>query len=161
MGKLLDNDENIEVIYTRKNDTFIELHERGTIAQNSKADLFVSIHCDAFGNSVVNGAGTFVLGLHENDRNFEIAKKENSVILLEDNYKEKYDGFGSYFQYCSWPGTGGYRFKLCLALWLYTAAAADINSDAGSGYRKQQSNSCLCDISVKHRVFSCHDIDVA
>jgi len=93
VGKLLDNDENIEVIYTRKGDTFIELHERGTIAQNSKADLFVSIHCDAFGNSVVNGAGTFVLGLHENNRNFEIAKKENSVILLEDNYKEKYDGF--------------------------------------------------------------------
>ena len=93
VGKLLDKDKDIEVIFTRKDDTFIELHERGTIAQNSKADLFVSIHCDAFGSSVVNGAGTFVLGLHENDRNFEIAKKENSVILLEDNYKEKYDGF--------------------------------------------------------------------
>lgn len=93
VGRLLDDDKNIEVIYTRKDDTFIELHERGTIAQNSQADLFVSIHCDAFGSSVVNGAGTFVLGLHENDRNFEIAKKENSVILLEDNYKEKYDGF--------------------------------------------------------------------
>ena len=93
VGRLLDGDKNIEVIYTRKDDTFIELHERGTIAQNSQADLFVSIHCDAFGNSGVYGAGTFVLGLHENDRNFEIAKKENSVILLEDNYKEKYDGF--------------------------------------------------------------------
>ena len=92
-GKLLDNDKNIEVIYTRDDDTFIELHERGTIAQNSKADLFVSIHCDAFGSTTVNGAGTFVLGLHENDRNFEIAKKENSVILLESNYKEKYGGF--------------------------------------------------------------------
>jgi len=93
VGKLLDAEKNIEVIYTRKDDTYIELHERGTIAQNSKADLFVSIHCDAFGNSSVYGAGTFVLGLHENDRNFEIAKKENSVILMEDNYKEKYDGF--------------------------------------------------------------------
>jgi N-acetylmuramoyl-L-alanine amidase len=93
VGKLLDAEKNIEVIYTRKDDTYIELHERGTIAQNSKADLFVSIHCDAFGNSSVHGAGTFVLGLHENDRNFEIAKKENSVILMEDNYKEKYDGF--------------------------------------------------------------------
>ncbi|MCF6347708.1 MAG: N-acetylmuramoyl-L-alanine amidase [Flavobacteriaceae bacterium] len=93
VGKLLDADKNIEVIYTRKDDTYIELHERGTIAQNSKADLFVSIHCDAFGNANVHGAGTFVLGLHENDRNFEIAKKENSVILMEDNYKEKYDGF--------------------------------------------------------------------
>ncbi len=93
VGALLEKDKNIEIIYTRKDDTFIELHERGTIAQNSKANLFVSIHCDAFGNSGVHGAGTFVLGLHENDRNFEIAKKENSVILLEDNYKEKYDGF--------------------------------------------------------------------
>ncbi|MDY7393784.1 N-acetylmuramoyl-L-alanine amidase [Aureibaculum sp. 2210JD6-5] len=93
VGKLLKADKSIEVIYTRDDDTFIELHERGTIAQKSKADLFVSIHCDAFGQSSVHGAGTFVLGLHENDRNFEIAKKENSVILLEDNYKENYDGF--------------------------------------------------------------------
>jgi len=93
VGDLLEADKNIEVIYTRNDDTYIELHERGTIAQNSKADLFVSIHCDAFGSSSVHGAGTFVLGLHENDRNFEIAKKENSVILMEDNYKEKYDGF--------------------------------------------------------------------
>lgn len=93
VGDLLEKDKKIEVIYTREDDTFIELHERGTIAQNSKADLFVSIHCDAFGNPKVHGVGTFVLGLHENDRNFEIAKKENSVILMEDNYKEKYDGF--------------------------------------------------------------------
>lgn len=93
VGELLDADKNIEVIYTREDDTFIELHERGTIAQNSNANLFISIHCDAFGNANVHGAGTFVLGLHENDRNFEIAKKENSVILLEDNYKEKYEGF--------------------------------------------------------------------
>ncbi len=93
VGKLLDAHKNIEVIYTRDDDTFIELHERGTIAQNSKADLFISIHCDAFGKTSVHGAGTFVLGLHENDRNFEFAKKENSVIFMEDNYKEKYDGF--------------------------------------------------------------------
>ncbi|RPD98648.1 N-acetylmuramoyl-L-alanine amidase [Aureibaculum marinum] len=93
VGKLLKADNSIEVIYTRDDDTFVELHERGSIAQKSKADLFVSIHCDAFHKSSVHGAGTFVLGLHENDRNFEIAKKENSVILLEDNYKANYDGF--------------------------------------------------------------------
>ena len=93
VGKLLAKDKNIKVIYTRKDDTFIELHERGGIAHNAAADLFVSIHCDAFHNSSVNGASTFVLGLHENDRNFDIAKKENSVILLEDNYEQKYDGF--------------------------------------------------------------------
>ena len=93
VGKLLQKDKDIEVIYTRKDDTFIELDVRGDIAQKSKANLFISIHCDAFSSPYAYGAGTFVLGLHENDRNFEIAKKENSVILLEDNYKEKYAGF--------------------------------------------------------------------
>jgi len=93
VGKLLENDKNIEVIYTRDDDTFLELHERSNIAQKSKADLFMSVHCDAFVKSSVHGAGTFVLGLHENDRNFEIAKKENQVILLEDNYQENYGGF--------------------------------------------------------------------
>jgi len=93
VGKLLEADKNIEVLYTRDDDTFLELFERSNIAQNSKADLFMSVHCDAFGKSSVHGAGTFVLGLHENDRNFEIAKKENQVILLEDNYKANYDGF--------------------------------------------------------------------
>lgn len=93
VGKLLEKDKDIEVVYTRKDDSFIELHERGKIAQNSNADLFVSIHCDAFHKSSVYGSGTFVLGLHENDRNFEIAKKENQVILLEDNYQENYGNF--------------------------------------------------------------------
>ena len=93
VGALLEKDKNIEIIYTREDDTFVELFERGSIAQKSKANLFVSIHCDAFGNSNVHGAGTFVLGLHGNDRNFEVAKKENSVILLEDNYEKNYDGF--------------------------------------------------------------------
>ncbi len=93
VGKLLKADNAIEVIYTRDDDTYLELFERGEVAQKSKADLFVSIHCDAFGKSSVHGAGTFVLGLHENDRNFEIAKKENQVILLEDNYKTNYGGF--------------------------------------------------------------------
>ena len=93
VGKMLEKDKDIEVIYTRKDDTFIELDVRGDIAQKSKANLFISIHCDAFSSPYAYGAGTFVLGLHENDRNFEIAKKENSVILMEDNYKEKYAGF--------------------------------------------------------------------
>jgi len=93
VGKLLEKHKDIEVIYTRKDDTFIDLNVRGDIAQKSKANLFISIHCDAFSSSYAYGGGTFVLGLHENDRNFEIAKKENQVILLEDNYKEKYSGF--------------------------------------------------------------------
>ncbi|WP_117883322.1 N-acetylmuramoyl-L-alanine amidase family protein [Aureibaculum luteum] len=93
VGKLLKSDESFEVIYTRDDDTFIELDQRGKIAQKSKADLFVSIHCDSWVKSSVHGAGTFVLGLRGNNGNFRIAQKENSVILLEDNYEEKYDGF--------------------------------------------------------------------
>ncbi len=93
LGKLLEADKNITVIYTREDDTFIELNKRGKIAQNSKANLFISIHADSFSKESVHGASNFVLGLHENDRNFEIAKKENQVILFEDNYEEVYAGF--------------------------------------------------------------------
>ena len=68
------------------------LYKRAQIANNANADLFISIHCDAH-NSNAYGAGTFVLGLHANERNFKIAQKENSVIFLEEDYEEKYDGF--------------------------------------------------------------------
>ena len=67
---------NIEVVYTRKKDVFIDLFVRGKIANKAKADLFVSIHCDSH-TSQAYGAGTFVLGTHRNQTNFEVAKKEN------------------------------------------------------------------------------------
>ena len=89
---LTKNNNNIKVIYTRKDDRFIDLYKRAQIANNANADLFVSIHCDAH-NSNAYGAGTFVLGLHANERNFKIAQKENSVIFLEENYEEQYEGF--------------------------------------------------------------------
>lgn len=92
MGKLLQNYKDVEVVYTRKTDVFIPLHERAQIANNAKADLFVSVHCNAH-TSNAYGAETFVLGLHRNKDNLEIAMKENSVIKLEDNYEVKYDGF--------------------------------------------------------------------
>jgi len=92
IGKKLESNEDIKIIYTRKTDVFIDLFKRANIANSANADLFVSIHCDAH-NSNAFGAGTFVLGLHANQRNFEIAKKENSVIFLEDNYEINYDGF--------------------------------------------------------------------
>ena len=79
-------------MYTRKTDKFIELHERGSIANKAGADLFVSIHCNSH-KSQAYGTETFVLGLHANAENFNVAKKENSVILLEDNYQANYDGF--------------------------------------------------------------------
>tara|TARA_B100000795_G_C22800743_1_gene441779 strand:- start:1564 stop:2661 length:1098 start_codon:yes stop_codon:yes gene_type:complete len=93
IGRLLSKDKQIRVIYTRKKDEYIELSNRAKIANDADADLFISVHCDAFTSSKAFGAGTFVLGLHENDRNFRIAQKENSVIFMEDNYEKKYDGF--------------------------------------------------------------------
>ncbi|MGB1042525.1 MAG: N-acetylmuramoyl-L-alanine amidase family protein [Tenacibaculum sp.] len=91
VGKELLTAKDIEVVYTRKTDVFIELHNRAKIANTKKADLFVSIHCDAFTKSSPHGASTFVLGLGGNKENLEIARKENAVILLEDNYKQNYD----------------------------------------------------------------------
>ena len=92
IGAILKKIPDINIIYTRKSDVFIPLNKRADIANSAKADLFVSIHCDAH-TSNAYGAGTFVLGLHENDRNFRIAQKENSVIFLEEDYEKNYDGF--------------------------------------------------------------------
>lgn len=83
----------IEVIYTRKTDVFIGLNERADIANKAKADLFLSIHCNAFPKVTSNGVETFVLGLHRNQENLQVAKTENSAIFLEDDYKTKYEGF--------------------------------------------------------------------
>ena len=92
-GKILEKIKGIKVIYTRKSDVFVNLIERANIANKADADLFISIHCDAFTSSRAYGAGTFVLGLHENERNFKVAQKENSVIFLEEDYQKNYDGF--------------------------------------------------------------------
>ena len=92
VGKKLEGHKDIEVVYTRKKDVFVELKERGKIANDADADLFVSVHCNAF-HTQAFGTETYVLGLHANDENFEVAKQENSVIFLEDNYQEKYEGF--------------------------------------------------------------------
>lgn len=92
VGKRLSTNPGIKVIYTRKDDSFVDLFVRGEIANKANADLFVSVHCDSH-TSDANGAGTFVLGLHANKQNFEIAKKENSVIYLEDNYESRYAAY--------------------------------------------------------------------
>ncbi len=91
-GELLKKEKGVKVVYTRTSDRYITLNGRANIANKAKADLFVSIHCDAH-NSNAYGAGTFVLGLHRNQDNFRISQKENSVIFLEDNYEQEYDGF--------------------------------------------------------------------
>ena len=92
IGAALEKDDRFKVVYTRKTDKFIELHERGRIANKAEADLFVSVHCNSH-HSQAYGTETFVLGLHANDENFNVAKNENSVILLEDDYQANYDGF--------------------------------------------------------------------
>ena len=91
LGKKLQ-DNGIRVIYTRDKDRFVNLLERANIANKSDAQLFLSIHCNAH-SSQAYGAETFVLGLHANQRNFEVAKKENSVIFFEDDYESAYAGF--------------------------------------------------------------------
>ncbi|MBS9522757.1 N-acetylmuramoyl-L-alanine amidase [Litoribacter alkaliphilus] len=94
VGKYIEeNLPGVEVIYTRKTDVFIPLKERANIANRNKADLFVSIHCNATGNKGVAGTETYVMGSKNFDANFDIVKRENAVILLEDDYKENYEGF--------------------------------------------------------------------
>lgn len=83
----------IKIIYTRSTDIFIPLHERANIANKNKADLFISIHANAVENISVQGTETFVLGQHRVEDNLDIAKKENSVILLEDDYSTTYEDF--------------------------------------------------------------------
>lgn len=87
----------VKVVYTRDKDIFIPLSKRADIANNVKADLFVSIHTNAVdGNKTAVGASTWTLGLARTDANLEVAKRENSVILYEDDYKQKYAGFNPY-----------------------------------------------------------------
>ncbi|MDF0708312.1 N-acetylmuramoyl-L-alanine amidase family protein [Flagellimonas okinawensis] len=89
VGRELEKHPDIKVVYTRNDDTFVDLFARGEIANQANADLFVSVHCNAH-NSDAYGTETYVLGLHANRQNFEVAKKENSVIYLEDDYEQRY-----------------------------------------------------------------------
>jgi N-acetylmuramoyl-L-alanine amidase len=93
LGKMLSNLENTKIIYTRDSDVAVELHARADKANQNKADLFISIHCNSTESSKPYGTETWIMGLHKSKANLEVAKKENAVILLEDNYKAKYDGF--------------------------------------------------------------------
>ena len=92
VGKELEKNPNVKVIYTRKTDVFIELADRPKIANKANADLFVSIHCNAH-HTQAYGTETYVLDVGNTNRNFEVAKAENEVIFLEDDYHEKYGGF--------------------------------------------------------------------
>lgn len=93
VGAFLEKTPNFKVIYTRTTDVFIELANRPKIANKANANLFVSIHCNSVKSFQPYGTETFVMGLSRSDLNLEVAKRENSVILLEDNFKDTYQGF--------------------------------------------------------------------
>jgi N-acetylmuramoyl-L-alanine amidase len=93
-GKYIqENIKDVQVIYTRSTDTFIELYKRAQVANENKADLFISIHCNSSRSIVPYGAETYVMGLHKTQDNLEVAKTENSAIFQEDNYANMYEGF--------------------------------------------------------------------
>ncbi len=83
----------VEVVYTRKKDVFVPLSERAQIANKADANLFISIHANYIANPKITGTETFALGLHRTQDNLEVAKKENSVIVLEEDYSTKYEDF--------------------------------------------------------------------
>lgn len=94
LGKLIENYfPDVKVVYTRDSDVFVKLHERAQIANDHKADLFISIHANSAGNRAAKGTETFVMGTKYVDRNLNVTKRENAVILLEDDYQNKYDGY--------------------------------------------------------------------
>lgn len=94
-GRLVENNcPQVKVIYTRKTDVFIPLHQRADIANRNKADLFISIHTNALPKGArATGLETYTLGMHRASDNFDVAKRENSVILIEKDYKQHYEGF--------------------------------------------------------------------
>ncbi|MDK2771035.1 N-acetylmuramoyl-L-alanine amidase family protein [Flavobacterium haoranii] len=94
VGNILDREKDVTLVFTRKTDVFVELTERANIANRNDADLFVSIHCNSAGkNFAPYGTETFVMGMSRTNLNFDVAKSENSVIFLEKDYQEKYNGF--------------------------------------------------------------------
>ncbi len=92
-GHIEDNFDDVKVVYSRKTDVFVRLKDRVDVANKVESDLFISIHCDAFPNELIHGTTSFVMGKDHDDENMRVAKRENSVILLEEDYEENYEGF--------------------------------------------------------------------
>ncbi len=93
-GELIkENFHEVEVVYTRQEDIFVELQERSATANRVNADLFISIHCNAATSSQAHGTETYIMGMHKNDDNLAVAMRENAAILQEENYKERYESF--------------------------------------------------------------------
>ncbi len=94
LGKHIEeNFPDVKVVYTRKTDVYLKLWERAAIANKAKADLFICVHANANDNKNALGTETYVMGLHKSEANLKVAKRENSSILLEEDYKAKYSDF--------------------------------------------------------------------
>jgi len=94
LGRIInENLPGVKVLYTRKDDSYPTFNKRAQIANSNNADLFISIHCDSFSQPSVRGTSTFIMGLSKSNANFNVAKRENSVIELEENYKEVYKDY--------------------------------------------------------------------
>lgn len=94
VGKLIEtNLKDVKTIYTRDKDVFVELYKRADIANKAKADLFISIHCNAVKSSRAKGTETWIMGVSRSAKNLAVAKKENAAILLEADYSKNYDNF--------------------------------------------------------------------
>lgn len=92
-GYIEKNMPGVKVVYTRKTDTYLALDERAAIANKAKADLFICIHANAVPREEIYGTETYVMGLHKSEGNLDVAKRENAVILLDNNYEQRYEGF--------------------------------------------------------------------
>lgn len=94
-GRLVEqNCPDVSVIYTRKTDVFIPLQERANIANKANADLFISVHTNSLpAGRIARGFETYTLGMHRAKDNLDVAMRENSVISLEQDYKQRYQGF--------------------------------------------------------------------
>lgn len=93
VGKILEEQPNFEVNYTRETDVFIGLVERANIANKADSNIFVSIHCNANKNTAADGTETYVMGMTKNASSLAVAKNENEVVTLEKDYKQKYNGY--------------------------------------------------------------------
>jgi N-acetylmuramoyl-L-alanine amidase len=126
-----ENIPNVKVIYTRTTDQFVELYRRAQIANEAHADLFISIHCNAAASSTAIGTETWIMGLHKNDANLAVAKKENASMLLEDDYENQYDGFN--------PNSDEAYITLSLFQDAYLTQSIDLASNVQDQFRDRLS----------------------
>jgi N-acetylmuramoyl-L-alanine amidase len=123
------NISNAQVLYTRKNDVFMDIWERAEFANKNKADLFVSIHVNWAEYKSIHGTETFVMGLAKDQENLEVAMKENEVILLEDDYTTKYEGFD--------PKSPESYIMFTLIQNIYLSQSTDLASKMQSQYKER------------------------